>query len=352
MSKTNKLLFLGETYRADAISWINGIENASQIEIQTLELHNFKYRVIRIFQILLLIFRFLFRSIYSNKYDIVLAERSTSYGFISLFLRAKVRVVAQQGISDIYPNRGFSKIYKSQLQKIVYKRADLVHAWGNAMTYAQLKSGASPLKIIVRPKGLDLSKYIFFNHFQDQTIKPLAIVTRSLLPDYRHADIIRAVSILKEKGFELTVWIIGDGYLMEELKEYAIELNVKSLIDFKGRIDNEVLPSLITQCPIYISTPITEGVSSSLFEAMACGCIPIVTKLPGNKAFINPGINGELVTVSSPESLAQKLIQVLKNPSLYKLGVFENRRFIDEHANRDVNMAYFYGRYTELIEKN
>lgn len=103
--------------------------------------------------------------------------------FLSLFFNARVRVVAQQGISDIFPLTFWSRTYKRFLQRTTYSNVDLIHAWGNAMVYAMLKSNAHPAKIIVRPKGLDLSLY----QFSEPTSKPLewkAIVTRSIEKDY------------------------------------------------------------------------------------------------------------------------------------------------------------------------
>ena len=56
-----------------------------------------------------------------------------------------------------------------------------------------------------------------------------------------------------------------------------------------------VAQTLLQQSNIYISMPITEGVSASLFEAMACYCYPIVTDILGNKSWITHRENGGLV---------------------------------------------------------
>ena len=352
MTNKYKILFLGETYRADAITWINGIEQVSNCKIDTLEINKSSYRIIRILKGFSFLGKIIFFRFFGPKYDIVLAERATSYGFFSLFTNAKVKVVAQQGITDIFPHEGISEIYKGILQRLTYKNVNIIHAWGKAMTYAQLKSGAKPKKIIVRPKGLDLTKYTFVNHFNQNSTPLNAIVTRSLESDYRHQDIIDAVKILKDQGVFLKVTFIGGGSLMNQLKQQSEKLGLVNLIDFKGRIPNEELPNLLSQCPIYISTPITEGVSSSLFEAMASGCVSIVTALPGNKAFIKPGYNGELVPIASPEKLAILIKKVLQNFRSYEIGVLANRVYIEENVNRNVNMEFFFNKYLkELIKK-
>lgn len=344
-----KILFLGETYRADAQTWIQGIQKESGVTIVTNEIKTIDNRFIRIFQSLLFVFKLLWGCFFGPKYDIVLAERSTSYGFFALFTNAKVKVVAQQGISDIFPVTPISKFYKKILQHLVYTHVDLIHAWGHAMVPAMLKSGAHPEKIMVLAKGLDLTRYTFVNQLAKKPLTLKAIVTRSLEKDYQHWNIIDAIAILNDKGIHLEVNLVGSGSLLEMLKARAKEKNVAHLVKFLGRIPNDELPTLLTQCPLYLSVPTTEGVSSSLFEAMASGCFPIVTDLPGNRAFINPNQNGDLVPVDNAEALANAIISFLENPSQYEAAIIKNRKLIDDKVNRSNNMKVFWAKYQELV---
>jgi glycosyltransferase involved in cell wall biosynthesis len=347
-----KILFLGETYRADAQTWIKGIEEASGCEIDTDEIKTIRFKPIRAIQAFLFIGRLLWGRFFGPKYDIVLAERSTSYGFFSLFTNARIKVVAQQGISDIYPNTFFSRGYKKILQRLVYKNVDLIHAWGNAMVPAMLKSGAYPKKIVVLPKGIDLEKYYFSDHFsQNKPSELRAIVTRALASDYNHHIIIQAVAELKKKGVDLHVDIVGDGPLKDYLILLTKELNVDDRIHFLGRIPNEELPKYLAKCPLYISTPITEGASSSLMEAMASGCFPIVSDLPGNKSFIEHGRNGLLVEVGSSESLVVRILECISlNIDLSK-GVRLNRETVEKNMKRSDNMNLFFSMYKSILKE-
>lgn len=346
-----KILFLGETYRADAQTWIKGIEEAGGCKIDTDEIKTIRFKPIRAIQAFLFILRLLKGRYFGPKYDIVLAERSTSYGFFSLFTNAKVKVVAQQGISDIYPNTFFSRGYKKILQRMVYRRVDLIHAWGNAMVPAMLNSGADPKKILIIPKGIDLNRYFFTDHFSEgENFEFRAVVTRALAPDYNHHIIIKAVAELKKLGTILRVDIIGDGPLKKELESLSDTLGVSDLINFLGRIPNDELPEYLSKCPLYISVPITEGASSSLMEAMAAGCFPIVTNLPGNKSFIQKGKNGFLVEVGSVHSLVAGVVEVLKKKEMIFGGSAQNRIFAEEHLNRQRNMEVFFDQYKSKLE--
>lgn len=341
-----RILFLGETYRADAQTWIRGIERVSGVAIKTKEIPKSGNRISRMF----LAFRFLISLAFSKqKYDIVLAERATSYGFFSLLVKTKIRVVAQQGITDAFPENGFSGWFKRILQRAIYTRADLIHAWGYVMTYAMLKSGAAPGKILVKPKGLDLDKYTFKKRVEPKVFT--AIVTRSLYPIYRHNEILKAIQILKEKGLVLNCLIIGDGDQSDILKDYAEELGISNQVNWVGRINNEELPSFLQKAEIYLAVPETEGVSASLFEGMAAGCFPIVTDLPANRAFINSGKNGLLVPVGNPSLLAESILYFCENFSSFHNALLENRSFIERECDLESNMKDFYSQYQILLKR-
>ena len=347
-----KILFLGETYRADAQTWIKGVEEARGCKIFTDEIKTIRSKPIRAVQAIFFITRLLWGRYFGPKYDVVLAERSTSYGFFSLFTNAKVKVVAQQGISDIYPNTFFSRGYKKILQRAVYKRVDLIHAWGNAMVPAMLKSGADPKKILVLPKGIDLKRYFFTDHFSNN--KPFelrAIVTRALASDYKHHIIIKAIAELKNLGIILKVDFAGDGPLKKELELLSESLGVSDLITFLGRVPNDELPEYLAKCPLYISVPKTEGASSSLMEAMASGCFPIVTELPGNKSFIRNRGNGLLVSCNSKQSLVDAIIEVTEYPKFIDTAARENRKFAEGYLSRRDNMQAFLNLYIKKLEK-
>jgi glycosyltransferase involved in cell wall biosynthesis len=176
-----------------------------------------------------------------------------------------------------------------------------------------------------------------------------AVVTRSLSKAYNHNIIIEAVAELKKRGVMLRVDIIGDGPLREKLELLSEKLKVTELIDFMGLIPNDELPEILGRYPIYLSTPITEGASSSLMEAMAVGCFPIVTDLPGNRSFIQDRANGMLVSPSSVVSLVECILDI-KSVDLKK-AVAENRILAERIMNRRNNMKIFFEKYQNLLSQ-
>lgn len=349
MSK-KRILFFGETYRADAITWMNGLREFGDFEIVTWELktsNNGFYRIIRLFELAKAILTI--KSIVKKfNPDMVIAERTTSYGYLAAISGLKPMAIAQQGITDLWPLNSPLYILKKRLQNYAFKKADLIHAWGNSMAEHMKESNVDMDKVMILPKGINLD-FFEFNDASDGTLIN-AVVTRSLEPEYKHDLILKAFSIVKQKSIPFKLTIIGDGTELKKLKWLAKELKIDNEVNFVGRINNNDIPKFLQQANFYISTPITEGVSASLFEAMASGCLPIVSDLPGNRCWIQQKENGILVTIENEIKLAEEIEWAFKNTDFTKKAIVENRKFVEENANYKINMKKIAFTYHDLIE--
>lgn len=349
MSK-KRILFFGETYRADAITWMNGLREFGDFEIVTWELktsNNGFNRIIRLFELAKAILTI--KSIVKKfNPDMVIAERTTSYGYLAAISGLKPMAIAQQGITDLWPLNSPIYILKKRLQNYAFKKADLIHAWGNSMAEHMKESNVDMDKVMILPKGINLD-FFEFNDTSDGTLIN-AVVTRSLEPEYKHDLILKAFSIVKQKSIPFKLTIIGDGTELKKLKWLAKELKIDNEVNFVGRINNNDIPKFLQQANFYISTPITEGVSASLFEAMASGCLPIVSDLPGNRCWIQQKENGILVTIENEFKLAEEIEWAFKNTDFTKKAIVENRKFVEENTNYRINMKKIAFTYHDLIE--
>jgi len=346
-----RILFLGETYRADAITWMNGLKEFGDFEIVTWELQtnsNGLSRIKRLFELTKAIFTI--RSI-AKKYnaDMVIAERTTSYGFLAALSGIRPIVIAQQGITDLWPLESPLYVLKKILQNYAFKKADLIHAWGKVMADYMENAKVDMTKVMVLPKGINMN--IFKFNTSPNTTIITAIVSRSLQPEYKHETILKAFGILKRNNIPFQLTVIGDGILLKNLKALSKELGMENEVHFLGRINNTEIAEHLQKSNVYISMPITEGVSASLFEAMACGCFPIVSDLPGNRHWIQQKVNGILVQSENEFKLAEELQWTYKNLHLINKITVENRKFIEENANYQINMKKIAITYHDLIKK-
>jgi glycosyltransferase involved in cell wall biosynthesis len=169
------------------------------------------------------------------------------------------------------------------------------------------------------------------------------------MPEYRHDSILKAFGILNQKGIDFSLTIVGDGTRLSYLKDLAVARQIENKVIFTGRIPNTELPKLLQQSNVYISMPITEGVSASLFEAMACNCYPVVSDLPGNQSWITHRENGQLIEIDNIEMLAEELIWSFENAESRNNAIIRNRKFVEENANYVINMKTISDKYHELL---
>lgn len=349
--KKRKILFLGESYRADAITWTNGLKEFGDFEIINWELqtpnNSFLNRILRTLE-----FAFapiaIRKIIRQQKPDMIIAERTTSYGFLAALSGLQPSAIAQQGKTDLWPEDSITIPLKKIIQNYAFKKATLIHAWGPIMANHMKNSKVDMSKVLVLPKGIDLD--LFENKNTANPDKIQAIVTRSLLPEYRHDVILQAFFILNQKGVDFSLTIVGDGIRLEYLKDLAKKMQIENKVIFTGRIPNTKLPEQLQQSNIYISMPVTEGVSASLFEAMACGCYPIVSDISGNQSWISHRENGQLITVDDVEMLANEILWAFENSAIRNEAVINNRKFIENQVDYKINMKIIANKYHELID--
>lgn len=107
-------------------------------------------------------------------------------------------------------------------------------------------------------------------------------------------------------------------YQTEELlPEIENKLNqnksLKKAVILKGKVKHHELEHWFNAVDFYISGSHKEGSGYALIEAMACGCVPIVTSIPSFKKITANGKFGFLFEPGNLESLLEVLVNLKKN---------------------------------------
>lgn len=83
------------------------------------------------------------------------------------------------------------------------------------------------------------------------------------------------------EGINVTLTIAGDGPDLSELQKLIDDEGVKENVRFLGMIESNAVTDLLTSSNVLLFTSYYEGLPNVVIEAQACGCIPIVSRLPG-----------------------------------------------------------------------
>jgi glycosyltransferase involved in cell wall biosynthesis len=89
--------------------------------------------------------------------------------------------------------------------------------------------------------------------------------------------------------------VANSGSLREALEREAARLGLAGRIEFVGRLDADAQSAFYARARWYLSVPRSDSVSVSVLEAMAHGCIPMLSDLPANRELVRDGANGLIV---------------------------------------------------------
>ena len=121
---------------------------------------------------------------------------------------------------------------------------------------------------------------------------------------------------LDRAGVDFRFRIIGEGGYLATLKWELSQLPeaLRNRAVLEGLHPPEAMPGIWREsdCCILVST--SEGTSISMLEAMAEGCVPVVTRVSGTSAVITEGVNGYAVDVGDWTTMARHIKRLADDP--------------------------------------
>ena len=277
---------------------------------------------------------------------VVIAYYVTGYGTLARLAGRRPLVQVTSG-SDIL--RAPRNPIMRTLLRFNLRSADLVTAWAPHMAKAARELGVVDERLFVLPRGIPLRSFsgIRSSRPREGDVAS-AITTRSLKPGYNTEVLIEGVHRLKMAGTAASLTIAGAGPQREELANRAENLQLGSAVRFAGFVDNDKLAPLLAQHNIYLSVPDSDGVSASLLEAMAVGLVPIVLDDASSRHWIDDGINGLLLKLTSPEAVAEAVQRAMADLALRERAWRMNPEIVALRADLYRNSKIFVERFKEL----
>ncbi len=148
---------------------------------------------------------------------------------------------------------------------------------------------------------------------------PLRIiyVGRLVRQQKRVFDLLRIVDGLTRRGVSVTLTVVGGGADREELESAARDWVERGTIRFVGILSNaEVIREMQGHDALLLVSDY-EGFPLTVLEAMAAGCIPVVTALrSGIPELVRDGDNGFTVDVGDIKTFVERLAILQQDPQL------------------------------------
>lgn len=156
------------------------------------------------------------------------------------------------------------------------------------------------------------------NHLREEFSIPsdVALVgnVAALAPHKDYFTFVDAVKLLVENGPQARYFIIGAGPLEQEIRSYVSKQGLENHIVFTGfRKD---IATILPELDLFLITSKTEGLGTSILDALACKVPVVATNAGGIPEIILHQQTGWLGEVQNPGSLADGVRQVLSDSQL------------------------------------
>jgi glycosyltransferase involved in cell wall biosynthesis len=227
------------------------------------------------------------------------------------------------------------------------KRAAFFISDANVSRSKAVLFGMDPQKTVIFPWGVGIE------HFTPKTFKRGNVRTFTLFCN-RTWESIYGVDVLT-KAFvkvaaenpNVNLILLGGGSQGTKIRQILINGGVLDRVHFGGHVSQADLPRWYHMADLYLSPSHVDGSSVSLMEALASGLPCLVSDIPGNKEWIEEGMNGWLFQDGDSNDLAAKIQYVIKNRKLFKKIGESARATAEQKADWKKN----FGKLLEVYDK-
>ena len=175
---------------------------------------------------------------------------------------------------------------------------------------------------------------------------PTLVTIANLIPRKRHADVISALALLRERNPELRYVIVGDGPERERLRTLAVSLGVDHLVELRGQLPHEQAIAIAQAGSLFVLPSTDEAFGVAYVEAMAAGVPAIGCRgEDGPEEIVAAGAGIALVPPGDVRALAEQIDALLRDPAaLEAIGrearATVQREFTWERCGRETVQAY------------
>ena len=294
----------------------------------------------------------------SGGYDIVHTGWLQKQGFFAALACVHPMLMQTWG-SDVLIYPFCSVIYK-KIACFAARQADAI--WSDAQCVKKTLLSFAPIDAdriqVFLQNGLDLHKYRNDKNLGSKIIEKymlqhmkVLVMTRNLEPIYSVETLIKAMPIILEQYPACKALIVGTGSLFCVLQEQIKMLGLTKHMILVGEVPFSLIPCYLNAADLYVSCSQSDGSSSSLGEALACGLPCVVSDIPANHEWITEPDNGLFFTKNDHMALAGQIIRLLADDTVRAAIGQNNRRKASVSWDQDMVYSQLIKLYESLHKK-
>ncbi len=148
------------------------------------------------------------------------------------------------------------------------------------------------------------------------------------------------------------VWrlvMVGAGPLQEEVRTVLTDAGLASLAWLPG--ERADVPDIMQRMHCFVLPSLTEGISNTILEAMACGLPVVATDVGGNGELVQAGRTGLLVAAGDIDGMAQALLQIYDAPERARAMGAQSRQEVERSFSLPAMVAAYQAVYDQELAR-
>jgi glycosyltransferase involved in cell wall biosynthesis len=160
---------------------------------------------------------------------------------------------------------------------------------------------------------------------------PLLGNVAALAPHKGQRHLVDAMRTVVREIPDARLLIMGDGELRDELQAQITDLGLERHVTLAG-FRHDAL-GLIRSLDLFVMSSVTEGLGSSILEAMACERAVVGTRAGGIPEVVEDEVTGLLVPPRDHDAMASAIVRLLRDPARrVQMGAAGRARVVTEFS--------------------
>ena len=287
------------------------------------------------------------RLCHNRGYNIIALHSANAHsiGLVVKMFYSKVKLVCFRRV-DFKVGQNFLSLWKYNTPIL-----DKIVAVSNNVKEILINCGVDESKISIIPDGVELDRFSQLEvttHFRNtEGISEKVFVVGTIAAVAGHKDyptFLKAAKKILDQNQNVLFISLGDGPLLQEMKEMAKNLKIDDKFLFKGF--REDVGMFLKTFDIFVLASKKEGMGSSILDAMALGKPVVACRTGGIVDIIESEKNGLLVDKKNDEELAKAIERLINDKSLrekFAKSGFERVKEFDVSKTAKTTVELFEG---------
>lgn len=221
---------------------------------------------------------------------------------------------------------------------LLFQQAAAIIAVSRAMERKLISLGASPEKVHYNPCGINCDE---FRGASPSSAPPVFLAVGRFVEKKAPQLTLKAFAIVHQLAPEARLRMVGEGPLLDECRQLAVELKLQDVVTFLGAQPPEIVQKEMRSARCFVqhsreaANGDCEGTPVGILEAGASGLPVVSTRHAGIPDVVVEGETGFLVDEGDVDGMASNMLRLVQKPELARdLGVAARQRMENHYSEK------------------